>query len=282
MDLNELRIFLEVYRTGTISSAAEKLNTVQSNVTARLKKLEDELNVCLFYRKSRGVEITSDGKRLLPFAKKIMSAAADISSEFKLKTAAKGEIRIGLTDTTFSECLPAAMSAYKKKYPEVELTIKTDSSAALVEDIMAYRLDGAFTGGVGFNENIESVRLGEVNAALGGIKKEIRDPSALIVFRKGCSYRDVLEKWAASADLQNVKVIELSTLEGILGCVRAGLGVTCMPERLLKKYDVPYEELEDNYRLVETNYIYRRDIKQPAAADAFAALIRKNFLTQTE
>ncbi|MCD8492389.1 MAG: LysR family transcriptional regulator [Geovibrio sp.] len=70
MDLNELKIFLEVYRTGTISSAAEKLNTVQSNVTARLKKLEDELNVSLFYRKSRGVEITSDGKRLLPYAKK--------------------------------------------------------------------------------------------------------------------------------------------------------------------------------------------------------------------
>jgi DNA-binding transcriptional LysR family regulator len=70
MDLNELRIFLEVYRTGTISSAAEKLNTVQSNVTARLKKLEDELNVCLFYRKSRGVEITSDGKSFCRSLKK--------------------------------------------------------------------------------------------------------------------------------------------------------------------------------------------------------------------
>ncbi|WP_265823314.1 LysR family transcriptional regulator [Geovibrio ferrireducens] len=281
MDLNELKIFLEVYRTGTISSAAEKLNTVQSNVTARLKKLEDELNVSLFYRKSRGVEITSDGKRLLPYAKKIMSAAAEINTEFKLKPMWKGEVRIGLTDTTFAECLPTAMAAYKKKYPQVELTIKTDASSALVDDIIGYRLDGAFTGSVGGNENIESVHICKIPAVLGGTKKEIESPSAMIVFKKGCSYRDVAEKWALSSGKQNVKIIELSTLDGILGCVNAGLGITCLPEKIMRRYNVPFREMEEDFSLVETNYIYRRDIKPSAAADAFAALLRKNFLTET-
>lgn len=103
----------------------------------------------------------------------------------------------------------------------------------------------------------------------------------MIVFKKGCSYRDVAEKWALSSGKQNVKIIELSTLDGILGCVNAGLGITCLPEKIMRRYNVPFREMEEDFSLVETNYIYRRDIKPSAAADAFAALLRKNFLTET-
>ena len=61
MDFFELRVFETVARHGNMNRAAEELNTVQSNVTTRIRNLEHELGVKLFERHSRGVELTSAG-----------------------------------------------------------------------------------------------------------------------------------------------------------------------------------------------------------------------------
>jgi DNA-binding transcriptional LysR family regulator len=58
----DLRIFEAVARAGGVGRAAAELNTVQSNVTARLRQLEDELGVTLFDRHSRGVTLTAAGQ----------------------------------------------------------------------------------------------------------------------------------------------------------------------------------------------------------------------------
>ena len=68
MDLADLRIFETVARLGGMNRAAAELNMVQSNVTARIRLLEDRLGVPLFERHSRGVSLTGAGQRLLPFA----------------------------------------------------------------------------------------------------------------------------------------------------------------------------------------------------------------------
>ncbi|MCP4673476.1 MAG: LysR family transcriptional regulator, partial [Desulfobacula sp.] len=70
MDLGSLRIFYATGIEGSVSKAALKLNCVQSNVTARIKQLEDDLDVKLFYRKKRGMELTQSGKILMGYAKK--------------------------------------------------------------------------------------------------------------------------------------------------------------------------------------------------------------------
>src|SRR3979411_309592 len=68
MDAADLKFFEEVAQSGGMSRAAKKLNTVQSNVTRRIRTLESELNVSLFNRTGRGVSLTPAGERLLPFA----------------------------------------------------------------------------------------------------------------------------------------------------------------------------------------------------------------------
>ena len=71
MDVSDLRIFEAVARLGGINRAAADLHTVQSNVTTRLRLLEEELGAKLFHRGSRGVVLTAAGQRLLPYAHKI-------------------------------------------------------------------------------------------------------------------------------------------------------------------------------------------------------------------
>jgi LysR family transcriptional regulator, cell division regulator len=71
MESGDLRVFEAVARLGSITAASDELHTVQSNVTARIRALENELGVVLFRRHSRGVVLTRAGERLLPYAMKI-------------------------------------------------------------------------------------------------------------------------------------------------------------------------------------------------------------------
>src|SRR6266700_4796707 len=67
MELSDLVTFLAVARTGGVTRAADELNTVQSNITNRVKALEAEIGTPLFERHSRGMTLTGAGRRLLPY-----------------------------------------------------------------------------------------------------------------------------------------------------------------------------------------------------------------------
>ena len=77
MDASDLKMFEAVARLGGMNRAAEELNTVQSNVTQRIKRLEDELGTPLFDRHSRGVSLTAAGQRLMPYARDIRTILDD-------------------------------------------------------------------------------------------------------------------------------------------------------------------------------------------------------------
>lgn len=77
MDIGDLQVFEAVARFGGMNRAAAKLNTVQSNVTARIKALEADLGCALFARHSRGVSLTPAGQRLLPYADRASRLIAD-------------------------------------------------------------------------------------------------------------------------------------------------------------------------------------------------------------
>jgi len=72
MDFNELRFFMAVAEEGSVSRTATRFNCVQSNVTVRLRQLEERLNVTFFHRKSRGVALTAAGRVLLDYAVRII------------------------------------------------------------------------------------------------------------------------------------------------------------------------------------------------------------------
>src|SRR5436309_13008352 len=77
MDATDLKVFEAVARHGSMNRAATELNTVQSNVTARVRALEVELGVLLFQRHARGVKITPAGRRVLPFSARVSKLLSD-------------------------------------------------------------------------------------------------------------------------------------------------------------------------------------------------------------
>lgn len=73
MESGDLKIFQAVAREGSITKAAQMLNYVQSNVTARVHKLEEDLNIRLFHRTNRGMKLTAAGENLLQYADQVLS-----------------------------------------------------------------------------------------------------------------------------------------------------------------------------------------------------------------
>jgi len=241
MDLADLRFFDAVAREGGINRAALVLNTVQSNVTARITALETKLGVQLFDRSARGVSLTAAGKRLLPYAHKMFTLAQEATQAARDDGAPCGPLTIGALETTAALRLPPLLGPFVTRHPDVDLTIRSGITVELMPMVLDGRLDGALVAGPVRNAGlIEQPIFREELALLAppGIETierllEHSERIRLLVLRSGCSYRQRLEAVFARRGLVGLKTLEFGTLEAIVGCIGAGLGVTLLPRALM-------------------------------------------------
>src|SRR6201990_2883950 len=202
VELIDLLTFSAVARNGGITRAAEELNTVQSNVTQRVKALEAEIGTALFERHSRGMTLTGAGRRLLPYAQRMAALSREALLAARDDGERKGPLAIGSMETTAAVRLPALLAEFHRRFPAVRLTLKTSTTADLVAAVLDGALDGAFVAGpiehadltstLAFREELVLVSAKRFNnlAALRAGTPE-SGPTAL-VFRTGCTYRQRL------------------------------------------------------------------------------------------
>src|ERR1700676_211762 len=100
MELSDLVTFSTVARTGGVTRAADELNTVQSNITQRVKALEAEIGVALFERHSRGMTLTGAGRRLLPYAQRMAALSREAVLAARDDGEPKGPLSIRSIETT--------------------------------------------------------------------------------------------------------------------------------------------------------------------------------------
>jgi DNA-binding transcriptional LysR family regulator len=147
MEYGDLRVLEAVARHGSMNRAAVELNMVQSNVTARIRVLEEQVGTQLFDRSRRGVMLTAAGQRLLPYVTRFSALLKEAQEAACDDGTPRGNVRIGTLETTAALRLPPILTAYTQAYPEVALVVTTGTSCSLVEDVLAHRLDGAFVAG---------------------------------------------------------------------------------------------------------------------------------------
>lgn len=146
IDLRQLRYFLMVAEEGHITRAAERLGMQQPPLSQRIKAIERQLDVRLFHRKARGVEMTDAGRALFENAR-VMLAQFDQVIETTRRTARgeQGRIRLGVTPTgPFHPFVPRVIRAFRQAYPLVSLTLEEHTSNKLVENLRNERVDAAF------------------------------------------------------------------------------------------------------------------------------------------
>ncbi len=143
MDLAALRIFKAVVEQGGINRAAAKLHRVPSNITTRVRRLEEELETKLFVRDRRRLVLSADGKLLLTYADQLLRLS--LEAEMALRNGKpRGTLRIGALESTSATRLPPVLSRYHQIYPDVQIELVTGTSGALVSHVHKQDIEAAF------------------------------------------------------------------------------------------------------------------------------------------
>ena len=282
MNSIELGVFAAVAQAGSIGRAAERLNTVQSNVTQRVRALEDRLGVTLFHRSKRGVTLTTVGARLLPYATRVAELLEEARLVTRDEAVPSGTVRIGAMETVAALRLPPILGAYAALYPEVEVAVDTGPTEHLVERVLRRDLDGAFVSGPIAHAQLQAVAIVEEElvlvtsprvGALEDLGRDGRLAGKVIAFRAGCSYRQRTESLLAREGLLGLPRMEMGTLDGMVGCVAAGVGFAVLPRAVVTEAAaagrVRVHALPAEIARTATVFVQRRDTFVTAALRCF-------------
>jgi len=265
LEFNDLRIFQTVAAHGSVSKAALELNYVQSNVTARIKLLEKELQTPLFYRHKRGMILNPEGKRLLENSREILSGIEKMKRLFQDTSSPSGMLEIGIVETVMA--LPHILSSYYNKYPNVEISLKAGVTEFLLQQVIDMKLDGAFVTGPIMHPLIEQIDVIQERLVLVSKDKNFSieeiTQRPLLLYNKGCGYRERLESWMKAAGIIPKQIMEFGTFGTIIGSVAAGIGITIIPESaiadLAANGTVFCHSVPEPYHEITTIFIRRKE-----------------------
>lgn len=264
MEINDLIMFQTVAYEKSISKAALKLGYAQSNITMRIKLLENSLNTTLFIRNNKGTIITSNGEKLLKYADKILELINEVNNEF-LPSKISSTIKIGATQTISASILPKLFSLFYEKNPEVSLILKTDTQKFLSDMIIKNELDGAFISGEISSSKIKKViTFKEKLALISSINIDnINNLPAPIIVNSDpdCPYRKLLQKWLVENNYDSSAIIEFDSLESILRGIDEGLGISLLPKSILPKNNNFFiYDLKDEFDELEIKFIVNKNL----------------------
>ncbi len=283
MNDRDLRIFTKVAELGSISHVAKELNYVQSNISSRIQKLEEDLNVTLFFRSKQGMQLTPEGKVLVDIAYKIIELSDKMMQVAKSGGMPVGKLEIASVETVIK--LPLILSKFNKNHAGVDLRLATGVTTELRDKVLNYQLDGAFVTKSRLTSHPELQELDVFEEKLVLIADEkVEDLSELLErpllsFSDGCGYRAKFHEWLKASGLEATKNMELGTLETTLGSVISGLGIAFVPYSAVAHYEkrglIYCHELPSAYSAITTTFIYRKDEEISPVLSAFVETIKE-------
>lgn len=240
IDLESLAFFKSVVDTGSITLAAKQLHRVQSNVTTRIRNLEERLGVQLFLRQGNRLSLSAEGELLRGYAERLLRLSCEAESAMQLR-APQGTLRLGTLESTAAARLPPVLSRFHERYPDVLIELVTGSTTRLLDMVQRYEVDAAFISEpfhapalatqAAFDEELVLIA---ARSAVDVLSLEHLRRCTVIAFPTGCSYRRILEEWFTGTGTAPLRILELASYHAIVACVAAGTGIGIMPRSILK------------------------------------------------
>ncbi len=247
MDLSSLEIFRAVAHEASVTRAAQQLQRAQSNVTTRIRQLEEDLGVELFLRDGKRMSLTERGSEFLAYAEQLLALANEARQSMH-PAEPGGRLRLGSMESTAASRLPALLASYHKACPRVALEVSTGTSRALFDGVRARRLDCALVAaGPGWAGELDGSGLRgeplfreELLMILPAEHPPVHDVAevrlrTLAGFARGCTYRQLAEDSLGTP----LTVQEVGSYHAILACVAAGACVGVLPRSVLQLLGTP-------------------------------------------
>jgi DNA-binding transcriptional LysR family regulator len=241
MEVRQLQIFRILAEELNFTRTAEKVHTVQSNVTAQIKALEEELGGPLFDRLGRRVTLTDAGRNFLPFADQALLAMEQGQRAVQSGAEPSGPLRVAAPESVLTYRLPLVLRAFRRRYPRVELIFRPYSDATLAFRLETGRFDMAIHMADALPASaLKSIRLcservfllAHPDHPLAGrrtVKPADLAGQSLLLTETGCSYRLKLDQQMALLNIRAGNVTEFSSVEAIKQCVLAEMGLALLP-----------------------------------------------------
>lgn len=266
LDAGDLRIFQAVAREGSISKAAITLNYVQSNVTTRIRQLEDQLQVPLFHRSNRGMLLTPAGENLLGYADRILQLLDEAEHAAQEGSPPAGNLRLGSIETAVSRFLTPLLAEYCSCYPKVRYSLVTGGTHELNQKVLKHELHGALVYGPVEHAELQYIKMYEDELVLIAEPGE-HDISVLLnrpmlFFEAGCSHRAQAESFLKTQGIRALHIIDYGTLDTIIHGAATGLGVSLLPRSSVAQAafrgEIVILPVPDPYSRLEVGFVYSR------------------------
>ena len=296
MDIDQVTAFLEVARKQSFSRAAEKLYRTQPAISAQIRALENECGHKLFDRLGRKIFLTPAGKVLLECGEHLVTLHRETLQRVReAHGAAGGTLVVGANEATCLYVLPQVFAEFKRKYPQVAISIYRNFSQKILLKMAESQIDvGIVTLPVAQN-NLKVIPIfedelqvvvpaGHRLAKRASVKLEDLVEEQLI-FPKGGHTRELLEKIFRKQRSRLQISMELASVESIKKFVGAGLGISLISRS--------YAEVETKSNILKLiplqgpklvrrlGLVYRTDRHLSHAAQAFAEVVNSRHSKST-
>lgn len=180
--LYHLETLMWIDRLGTFAAAAQRLNTTQPAISARVREIEEQLGLSLFQRDGRRMVLTARGRRLVQACEPLRRGLEQVLLEASDFAGATGAVRIGSGEIAAASCLPAFIQAIERDRPGVTMEIELDLTARLLQQLLSGTRDIVFLAGPVASPGIRTAPIGSVElvwaasppvAAAGGFARAL-------------------------------------------------------------------------------------------------------------
>ena len=296
MELRHLRYFIAVAEEKHVTRAAERLGMQQPPLSQQIRALERELDVQLFRRKPRGVELTNAGSALLVDARAIL-AHIDHAFATTKRTARgeQGQISIGFTSSApFHPFVPRIIRTYREAFPLVSLALEESGTAELIDGLRNERMDAAFIRttmvnqeGLVFNLLLQEAMVlalphAHVLAARGAdeaLTLKALAAETFILYRRhnGPGLYDAILTACNAVGFSPRVGQEAPRIVSTLNLVAAGLGISFVPESLqrMRLDGVVFRRLAGAVQPKAPLYLASRRGETSAAVRKFLGLVKR-------
>lgn len=240
--LSQYRIFYEVARCGNISRAAKELYISQPAISKAIGKLEESLGTRLFLRNSRGVQLTPEGNVLFQHVAAAFDSLSRGEKELKrIHDFHIGQLKIGVSNTLCKYVLLPYLKSFVEKYPHVNITIESQSTAHTLEMLEARKIDIGLVAdprarrGLNFTPVME-IHDGFVCTPAYMENLTLREGPAPDIFKTGNIMlldrsnmsRKHLDTYLSDRDIEVNQLLEVTDMALLIEFARIGLGIACV------------------------------------------------------
>jgi DNA-binding transcriptional LysR family regulator len=225
LDPHLLRAFLTVAEVGTVNGAAVSLNRTQAAVSMQIRKLEGLLGKELFARSSKGLDLTTDGLLLMPFAREILTLNEEAGQRLGGKQM-QGRVRLGVVEDFAATRLIDILAAFRDQNPKVHIDIIVEPNKRLAAMFVNDKLDIAVCDATSIQRK-PVLLFGE--SLLWVVRSDVAvrtdEPLPIIMFESTCPWCKPCIAALASRKIRWKIICEASTLVAMAAAVRVGLGI---------------------------------------------------------